>query len=317
MNKLIKKIKKVKPKILVLGDVMLDHYISGKVSKISPEAPVPILEYISEKKVLGGAGNVAHNLINLGAQVSIATVVGSDLDGDVIQKLFKDIKVSIENVISSKGYKTTIKTRFLAEKVQLLRLDNDSPSLKKKELDRLIKISKYFLQGFDCLIISDYDKGVCEEKVLKSFINEAIKIKIPVFVDPKGDSWGKYINATCITPNSNEVETKLKSILKNDFDFEAAAKNISEKLNLESCLITRGANGMTYYDKNGVIHKRVLKKRVFDVSGAGDTVIASLAVAYLAKLGLNHCLDFASKTSSEVVTWAGTKPFDFSMLDSN
>ena len=316
-KKIIKRIESVKPKILVLGDVMLDQYISGEVKRISPEAPVPILNFSKEKKVLGGAGNVAHNLVNLGAEVSISTVVGNDPSGELIKKLLNGINVSTEYLFKKNNINTTRKTRFLSNGSQLLRLDHDSNGFLTSDYNTVSNSLKNKVKNFNSIIISDYNKGVCSELILKELILEANKQKVPVFIDPKGPNWSKYINATCITPNTNEVENELKLKLTDNTSFEKAAIEIKEKFKLKSCLITKGSNGMTYYDANKLIHQKVEKKEVFDVSGAGDSVIASMAASLSAGFELIEGLEFSSSISSEVVTHIGTTPFNIGMLKEN
>ena len=304
-------------KVLVLGDVMLDQYISGEVNRISPEAPVPILDFKNKKSVLGGAGNVIHNLINLGSEPSLATIIGDDLEGALIIELLKNLKINNDLIFSSKNISTTKKTRFITEGTQLLRLDNDSKGVACAGAESFkIKILEN-IKFFDCVIISDYNKGFCTKSFIQNIINEANKKKITILIDPKGSSWKKYMNATGLTPNKKEVEEQLNRELKSDSDFEKAARIIKEKFKLKLCLITRGSKGMTYYEKDRVIHQTVGKKEVFDVSGAGDAVIASLGASFCAGLKLNQSLDLSSFISSEVVTHAGTTPFDSKMVKKN
>ena len=311
------KIKINKPKILVLGDIMLDEYVVGKVKRISPEAPVPILDFQSKGIVLGGAGNVAHNLINLGAEVTVGTIVGDDIDGQSIIDLLLSLEISSELISVSSSINTTKKTRFTDQGTHLLRLDNDSKGFLDTDFDFFKKRIIEKINNFDCIIISDYNKGICEESIIQEIINKANKRNIPIYIDPKGSQWQKYLNATCLTPNTKEVEEQLNLNLKNDSDFENAAKIIKEKFKLNFCLITRGADGMTYLEKNKTIHQKVGKKEVFDVSGAGDTVIACLAASISSGVRIEDSIAISSNISSEVVTHLGTIPFDINMLPLN
>ena len=311
------KIKLNKPKILVLGDIMLDEYVVGKVKRISPEAPVPILDFQSKGIVLGGAGNVAHNLINLGAEVTVGTIVGDDIDGQSIIDLLLSLEISSELISVSSSINTTKKTRFTDQGTHLLRLDNDSKGFLDTDFDFFKKRIIEKINNFDCIIISDYNKGICEESIIQEIINKANKRNIPIYIDPKGSQWQKYLNATCLTPNTKEVEEQLNLNLKNDSDFENAAKIIKEKFKLNFCLITRGADGMTYLEKNKTIHQKVGKKEVFDVSGAGDTVIACLAASISSGVRIEDSIAISSNISSEVVTHLGTIPFDINMLPLN
>jgi rfaE bifunctional protein kinase chain/domain len=310
---LLEKIKKVKPKILVVGDIMLDQYIMGTVNRISPEAPVPILNYHKEKIVLGGAGNVLSNLLNLGADAEIATVVGDDLDGKHLSRLLNEQK-SNNLIFYSENINTTKKTRFLSGANQLLRLDKDSIGYKHEDFNEIKKKVVASLKRYDGIIISDYNKGVCEESFIISLIEEAKKNKIPIFVDPKGKNWKKYASATCVTPNINEIKNELNMSIVTDIDFENAAKKIKTLYNLKSCLITRGADGMTYYSENNKIHQKVGRKEVFDVSGAGDSVISCLAVALCSGISVQDSLSLSAFVSSEVVSHIGTTPFDINMF---
>ena len=312
---LLMKIQKVKPKILVFGDIMLDHYVFGEVERISPEAPVPILRFKNEHQVLGGAGNVAHNLVNLGAEVHMATIIGKDKEGESILELLEKIEISSENTFQTKNIDTTKKTRYLSNGFQLLRLDNDSRGFLKEDFDLFKNLINDDINSFDCVIISDYDKGVCSETNVQGIIRKANKQKIPIFVDPKGSNWKKYSGSTCITPNIKEIQRVLNLKLRTDFDFERGAREIIQSFKLKSCLITKGANGMTYYNENESIHKDVSKKEVFDVSGAGDTVIACLAASSISGLSLDDSLSLSSEISSEVVTHVGTTPFNADSLN--
>lgn len=312
---LLDKVRLSAPKVLVLGDIMLDCYISGSVRRISPEAPVPILDFEKEKYILGGVGNVAHNLVNLGAEVELATIIGDDSEGKIIKALIKKLKIPLDYVHSSANINTTKKTRFISNSTQLLRLDNDSVGLESSDYFYLQNKLDDMLSEIDCVIISDYDKGVCSEPLIKNVILKSNNKKIPIFIDPKGNQWNKYRNSTCVTPNKKEAEGELKIKLKNDLDYEKASKLILEKYKLDSCLITRGSEGMTYNSNTEIIHQKVGGKEVFDVSGAGDSVIASMAVSFSAGLTIKESLELSSIVSSEVVRFVGTVPFSMKMIN--
>ena len=312
---LLDKVKLSAPKVLVLGDIMLDCYINGSVRRISPEAPVPILDFEKEKYVLGGVGNVAHNLVNLGAEVKLATIIGEDSDGRTIKKLLKKVNIPLDHIYSTKNIITTKKTRFISKSTQLLRLDKDSTGYRSSDHLYLENKLDEILSEIDCVIISDYDKGVCSKSIIKSIIAKSNDEKIPIFIDPKGSEWIKYTNSTCITPNKKEAEDELQIKLKDDLDYEKASKLIKEKYKLKSCLITRGSEGMTYNTNAEIIHQKVGKKEVFDVSGAGDLVIASIAVSISSGLTIKESLELCSILSSEVVRYVGTVPFSMKMIN--
>ena len=310
----IERIRQINPKILVFGDIMLDQYIFGKVDRISPEAPVPILDFKKEKNILGGVGNVAHNLVNLGAEVYLATITGDDPEGRIIQNLIKKLNIPLDYIHFTENINTTKKTRFISKSTQLLRLDNDSLGFDSLDHLNLEKKLDNIIDKIDCVIISDYDKGACSKSLIKSIISKSNNEKIPIFIDPKGNQWMKYTNSTCITPNKKEVESELRCQLINDADFEKAGKFLIEKFKLQSCLITRGPDGMTYVNNEKSIHQKVSKKEVFDVSGAGDTVIACLAASLCSGFNVLKSIEFSSSISSEVVTHLGTTPFYDEML---
>ena len=314
INDLLVKIRKKNLNILVLGDVMLDNYVSGNVKRISPEAPVPVLNFSKERNVLGGAGNVVHNLVNIGVKSDLLSFIGYDDGGELIKKMLNKLKLSKDLLIQTKNIKTTRKTRFLSNGSQLLRLDIDSSGFKDSDYKILTDRALESLSRYNVIIISDYNKGVCLPNLIQDLIIRANSQNIPIFIDPKGNNWDKYLNATCLTPNTKETETYLNRTLKNDSDFEKAARQIKNSLNLKSFLITRGSDGMTYYDGNNMIHQRVSQKEVFDVSGAGDTVVASLAASFCSGFKLIDCLELSSLLSSEVITYSGTTPFNTSML---
>ena len=260
---LTNRIKKKNPKILVIGDLMLDSYVFGLVERISPEAPVPIINYRSQKNTLGGCGNVAHNLKNLGVNVSILSMVGDDEEGRIVKSILEKLEVKVDGLFIQNESTTTKKTRFVSGNSQLLRLDNDSYECPNKEI--AMDYIKDYIEIFDSIIVSDYNKGFCSNELVEYLIKEAKKFQIPVFVDPKGHSWKKYSNSFCITPNTKELELVLKTSLVKDSEFEKAARSICEKYKIKSCLITRGADGMTLFDGEKIIPRKVGKKTVFDV----------------------------------------------------
>ena len=309
IKNLFSRIKKRSPKILVIGDIMLDSYVFGSVERISPEAPVPIINFVSKQNTLGGSGNVAHNLKNLGVNVSILSMVGDDNEGALTRDLLRKIGINSDGIYIKKNSNTTNKTRFISGNSQLLRLDRDSTD--KPNYEKVMNYLKDNIRSYDSIIISDYDKGYCSSQLVQSVIKETKKLDISVFIDPKGETWEKYSNSFCITPNIKEAELILKTSLENDSDFENAARVICEKYKIKSCLITRGSDGMTFFNGHRTIHQKVSEKEVFDVSGAGDTVISYFCASFSLGLNIDDCLKISSEVSSEVVTHVGTTPFNF------
>lgn len=312
--KLLDKIQKNSPKILVVGDIMLDRFIFGNVDRISPEAPVPIVRSIKEKYSLGGCGNVLRNLINLGVQASIVSFVGNDQAGEKIKQELKKKDVLINHIIQSQSSLTTEKMRIVADGQQLVRVDWDTSNLNDQILNQVLKYVIQRIEVVDGVIISDYGKGVCSNSVVNDIITKAKKIKIPIFIDPKGENWNKYYGASVITPNLKEAEGFVNSTLKSNQDVEKAGMEICNDLNIDVCLITRGPSGMSYVSKDCKLHVSSEAKEIYDVSGAGDTVIASFSSATIAGFDPEAVTRFANKAAGIVVGHIGTTAITISEL---
>ena len=311
---IVEKIKSGAPKILVVGDIMLDRFIFGNVERISPEAPVPVVRSVKEKYSLGGCGNVLRNLINLGVNALVVSIVGKDQAG---RKIIEDLTkkgFSSDGLLQSKSIRTTEKMRIIAEGQQLARVDWDVSNLTDQSLDQVLQQISKIQNSVDAVIISDYNKGLCKEFILKDVISKAKELQIPVFVDPKGDKWDKYRGATIITPNLKEAEEAIGRELFTDEDVETAGKEICEDLSLSGCLITRGSNGMSYISQNLKLHVCSEAKEIYDVSGAGDTVIASFAAGILAGFDPETVTRFANKAAGIVVGHIGTTAITISEL---
>jgi len=294
---------------IILGDLILDTYITGAVHRISPEAPVPVLFQKDNYHVLGGALNVVENLISLGAEVHPFGVIGEDKPGEKIIDIIKDKKISTDGILISKNYTTTEKTRFASNNHHLLRVDNEKIVSKKKWdiffKDLLIKKLSYV----DFILVSDYGKGVCSEALINSIIKLSNKNSLNVFIDPKGNNYSKYRGSFCITPNKIEAESVLNTKLETDRDFEKGCRDISKRFNIKNCIITRGSHGLTYYDGNRTAHLKAKKVDVFDVSGAGDTFISCLAYHYTLskKKSIHNSCKFANDKAGQTVQYFGTK----------
>jgi D-beta-D-heptose 7-phosphate kinase/D-beta-D-heptose 1-phosphate adenosyltransferase len=306
LAQLINRIKEKPPTILVLGDLMLDRFIFGSVDRISPEAPVPIVKLKKEEQMLGGSGNVIRNLSNLGIQTSLCSVVGKDLAGDLLinQLIEKDIQIS--NVHRLNSVRTTEKMRIVADRQQIVRVDWDMDQFKADFVDDLIKNISGHIENIDGVIISDYAKGMCSEVLLKKVIEISNNNNIPIFIDPKGIDWGKYKHTNLITPNIKEAETVLGKKLTNDQDFEKAGEKICSTYNIEACLITRGGDGMSFFCKNNTFHLKSNAKEIFDVSGAGDTVISTMATGLVMNLTYKQAAEFSNRAAGIVVGHIGT-----------
>ena len=294
--------------ILVIGDIMLDHYIYGSAKRLSPEAPVPIINVTSEKDMLGGCGNVITNLRSLEISSKLISLVGDDQNSKEINKKLKEINVDNDTLIYDKGISTTYKMRVIGNSQHIVRVDWDTNMLSQKSEKKIIDLLSKTLNNCDGIIISDYGKGVCSDKILRILIPNANKKNIPVFVDPKNKDWDKYSGSTFITPNTKEASELLSMVLKYDSDFEIAGKLICSRYSIQNCLITRGSEGMSLISQKKCIHIPSITNEVFDVSGAGDTVIACLAAAILKGLEISEAVKFSNKAAGIVVGHVGTTP---------
>ena len=298
-----------KQSILVVGDVMVDKFIWGKVSRISPEAPVPVVEVTKETETLGGAGNVANNITALGGKAYIVSVAGKDQAADAMMSMLKAKNVNTQYLIYDDNRPTIVKTRIIASSQQVVRVDKEiKGSFSLSAIEKIIKNIELVIPKVDGVTISDYGKGLVGEKVLKKIISLAKKHKIPVTVDPKIEHFTKYKGVTTITPNTKEaIEGMNAKNISSDKDIETLGKKILKTLNAESVLITRSEKGMTLFEKGGKIKNIPTRaKEVYDVTGAGDTVISTMTMALAAKAGLFSAAEIANFAAGIVVGKVGT-----------
>lgn len=301
---LVELLKKVTTaRVLVVGDVMLDRYWYGGVDRISPEAPVPVVSVAREEERLGGAANVARNITALGGKCSLLAITGDDPGADMLETL--GTKAGIElNLCRDKMVNTTVKLRVISQNQQLLRVDFDSPVSKDAKIQLLQTFSKIISQH-DLIVVSDYAKGGLGH--IREIIHLARKNKIPVLVDPKGDDYHGYKGATLITPNRKEFE-QVTGPFVDDTDLEQRALELIKELELESLLITRSEEGMTLIEANGeCTHMPAQALEVFDVTGAGDTVIASIGLAFAAGASTIDALSLANIAAGIVVGKLGSE----------
>ncbi len=294
--------------VTVIGDIMLDKYYLGEVKRISPEAPVPVTRVLEQKNVLGGAGNVAHNLSRLGCQVQLIGVVGQDDSQAEISRLLQLAGMSEDYLVGS-SRPTTTKLRIIGGHQQMLRLDfeDTEPLSAKLETAVLAKVQLSIKQGTDCIILSDYAKGLCTPRLCRQVIRLATKAGIAVVVDPKGDKWKKYQGATYITPNLKEVGEALKKTIANrDELVVAAAEAIRKRFGMTGVIVTRSEHGLSYVDQGQTFHIPTLTQEVFDVSGAGDTVIAVFSCALAGRLDVFTAAFVANVAAGVVVGKVGT-----------
>jgi rfaE bifunctional protein kinase chain/domain len=290
-----------KARLLVVGDVMLDRYWFGDTNRISPEAPVPVVQVGKIDERLGGAANVARNVAALGAKTMILGVIGDDEAGRRVTDLLKSSGVNSQLEIDSK-VPTTVKLRVIARQQQLIRLDfEETPS----EAALAHKLERYekLVGDADVVILSDYGKGALGQVTL--MIEQARAQKKTILVDPKGDDYAKYRGATVLTPNRSELRQVVGKWTSEE-DLTKRAQDLRKSLNLEALLLTRSEEGMSLFTDAGVSHVKAQAREVFDVSGAGDTVIGTLAVALAAGWPLERAMALANRAGGIVVGKLGT-----------
>jgi D-glycero-beta-D-manno-heptose-7-phosphate kinase len=290
-----------KARLLVVGDVMLDRYWFGDTHRISPEAPVPVVQVSKIDERLGGAANVARNVAALGAKTTILGVIGNDESGQHVSQLLKASGVDSQLEIDAK-VPTTVKLRVIARQQQLIRLDfEEAPS----EAALAHKLERYekLVGDADVVILSDYGKGALGQVTL--MIEQARIQKKMILVDPKGDDYAKYRGATVLTPNRSELR-QVVGQWNNEEDLTKRAQSLRRSLDLQALLLTRSEEGMSLYTDAGVSHVTAQAREVFDVSGAGDTVIAALAVALAAHWPLEKAMALANRAGGIVVGKLGT-----------
>ena len=294
-------------KVLVVGDAMLDKYYFGEVTRISPEAPVPIARVQKIKETLGGAANVAHNLALLGCQTSIIGQIGADNHAEVFLGKLKSIGVDYSGVIET-SKPTTTKIRVISGHQQMIRLDfEDASELDGAKTDELLKNFSAQLPNVDAVILSDYGKGVCTKKICREIIGACRAQKKFVVVDPKGDNWQKYFDANFITPNLKELNAILpRKISNDDVQIEEAARSVVDEFNLSGLIVTRSAKGLSLVEGKKISHIKARAQEVFDVSGAGDTVIAVFAAALAGKIDSAAAAYLANAAAGVVVEKVGT-----------
>ncbi len=290
-----------KARLLVVGDVMLDRYWFGDTNRISPEAPVPVVQVGKIDERLGGAANVARNVAALGAQTTILGVIGDDEPGRRVSELLKSSLVDSQLEVDAK-VPTTVKLRVIARQQQLIRLDfEEAPS----EAALAHKLERYekLVGDADVVILSDYGKGALGQVAL--MIEQARAQKKMILVDPKGDDYAKYRGATVLTPNRSELR-QVVGQWTSEADLSKRAQDLRKSLNLEALLLTRSEEGMSLFTEAGVSHVKAQAREVFDVSGAGDTVIGTLAVALAARWPLERAMALANRAGGIVVGKLGT-----------
>lgn len=290
-----------KVNVLVIGDIMLDRYWFGEVERISPEAPVPVVRVAHREDRLGGAANVARNIVALGARATLIGVVGDDEAGRQVRSLLADEGIA-QSLIDDPALHTTLKMRVLGRQQQLLRIDfEETPCA--ASLTRVQEDMQKLLSTHSMIVLSDYAKGTLAQ--VEPLIQAARAQGVPVLVDPKGHLYKRYAGATIITPNRAEMQEAVGR-WHNEDELAERAQQLRIELGLEALLVTRSEQGMTLFSEQGRHHIDAQAQEVFDVSGAGDTVLATLAVMRAAGLPWFEAVDWANRAGGIVVGKLGT-----------
>jgi rfaE bifunctional protein kinase chain/domain len=293
-------------RVLVVGDVMLDEFLWGRVSRISPEAPVPVVEVTRHSFHLGGAGNVAANVRSLGGAATLVATVGDDAAGAHVREAVASAGISSRLVVSPGGRPTTVKTRIVAHHQQVVRADReDASDVDPKTAAALLAALRDELPSCDALLISDYQKGVVTTSVLRRLL--PLARRVPVLVDPKLRHFRRYRGVTVVTPNQLEAEQATGVRLRDDAALALAGARILRLLACRAALVTRGERGMSLFEQGRPpLHVPTAAREVFDVTGAGDTVIATMSLALAAGASLSEAAVLANAAAGVVVGKLGT-----------
>jgi len=287
---------------------MLDRFIWGSVSRISPEAPVPIVREERRSASLGGAGNVARNVVALGGVAALAGLVGEDADGRDLHVLCRDAGLAVEGVLAVPGRPTTVKTRIVAHHQHVVRFDREEDApVDDRVTAALARRAMAMLEHAQVLIVSDYDKGAISRALLEPLLEEAARHDVPVVIDPKPRLMDHYRPATVITPNARETAEASGMRPRTDVDLEAAGRALQKRLDAPWILVTRGERGMLLIPREGeAVTVPARAREVFDVSGAGDTVVATLGLALAAGASMVEAVVLANQAAGVVVGKLGT-----------
>ena len=302
------------PKILVIGDLMIDQYLWGSCERISPEAPVQVINVTNDSKVLGGAGNVINNLKKFGAQVDIFSVIGDCKNSTELKFLLSEIGVDTKYLIKQKNRIVSKKSRIIASQQQVVRYDRESTDdINTQSEDTLISVFKKNINNYEIILLSDYGKGVLTTKVTRTLIELANQKGIKVLVDPKGADYSKYSRAYLLTPNKKEVSQAMKINIQDNESLLKAARKLKSEFDLTISLITMSEEGIAVYDDNLRI-KPTITKEVFDVTGAGDTVLSSLGFALACNSNIDDAVEFANLAAGVVVSKIGSATATFNEI---
>ena len=294
-------------KVLCIGDVILDSFVYGEVERISPEAPVPVLKITRREKMLGGSGNVVRNLDAIGASAMFFSVVGNDEPAKEISSLLSELSKTKQFLSVVENRKTSLKNRFVATGQQMLRTDEETTtSISNEQEASLVSLVKEKIKEVSVVILSDYGKGVLTPTMQSTLIAEANNLGKPVVIDPKGTDYSKYNGAYLITPNRKELAEATRMQVDSDEEIIVAARHLMDSFCIKNVLVTRGDKGMTLVASDEIHHLPAQAKEVFDVSGAGDTVVATMASSLGAGISIADSARIANAAGAIVVSKVGT-----------
>jgi len=295
-----------KKRIAVIGDVMVDTYFWGSVSRVSPEAPVPVVDVEREESHLGGAANVANNIKTLGAEPILYGVIGTDDAGQLTKKLLQEAGLQDSGIFEESNRPTTVKTRIIGNNQQIVRLDREVKTAISQETEQKIIKSLEADTSLKAIVFEDYNKGMITETLIFSVMKLAQSKGIPVLIDPKKDNFFAYKHCTIFKPNKKEAEQALGYTLRSETDIHKAGKELLERLQAQYILLTLGEKGMMLFDADGTISSVETKaKQIADVSGAGDTVIATLTVLLVGGASATEAAYIANHAASIACSKSG------------
>ena len=299
-------------RIAIIGDLMLDRYIWGSVARISPEAPVPVVELDHEQDRLGGAANVAKNIKSLGGEPILVGVIGADNSGKRLHEIVRESGFPSDGIVVDGTRPTTVKTRVIAHNQHVVRIDREAKTdISYIIQNKILDVLRSRLHTLDGIIIEDYNKGVVVKGLITQIIQLAREIDKPVTIDPKFNNFFEYQHATVFKPNRKEVEEVLGKRLKDQAAINEAGKLLLEKLQARNILLTLGENGMTLFESDGSVSSvETMARNVADVSGAGDTVISTLTVALTGNANIREAATIANFAGGIVCGYVGIVPID-------
>jgi len=302
-----------KSKIICIGDIILDHYINGKVERMSPEAPVPILMMESKKYEIGGAGNVAKNISNMGAKTTLICLSGNDQSSVIVKKLLQKEK-NIKSVsINVPNFKTPTKTRLINKEDHLLRVDNENIYFKliNKYKVLIMKHLKKEIKKNDVIVLSDYDKGLLDKDLIKKIIKISSQYNKIIIADPKKIDLSSYSGVDILTPNQKEITDAAKKKYLDEKNLVKFGKNIIKKYNIKNLLITRSEKGMLLINSKSIKKVKADTKKVIDVTGAGDTVIATIALMLTLGLSVEDSIKISNYAAGIIIGKSGTASINY------